>query len=132
MADREHLGRGLRFPVALDLGGGVATTALDDNVRQAIAVIVGTAPGERLGRPDFGCRIHDLMFAPNNEMTAARAEHYCQHAIAAHEPRVATVSVVATPNADEPNRLDLRIEYALAGRADKRSFVFPFYLEVAP
>lgn len=83
MRDREHLGRGLRFPVALDLGGGVATSALDDNVRQAIAVILGTAPGERLGRPEFGCRIHDLLFAPNNELTAARAELYCTEAISA-------------------------------------------------
>ena len=116
MRDREFLGRGLRFPVSVNLGGGVSTSALEENVRQAIFIILGTAPGERLGRPEFGCQIHDLMFAPNNELTAARAEVYCEEAIYKFEPRVARVTVTAAPNADEPNRLDIRIEYVIAGQ----------------
>lgn len=126
--DREFLGKGLRFPVSVNLNGGVSSSAYDENVRQSIFIILGTAPGERVHRPDFGCRIHDLMFAPNNDMTAARAEVYCEEAIYKFEPRIDAVTVRAGANADQPNRLDIRIEYIISGKNDKKNLVFPFYL----
>jgi len=126
--DRDFLGRGLRFPVSVNLNGGVSSSALDENVRQSIFIILGTAPGERINRPRFGCQIHDLMFAPNNDLTAARAEVFCEEAILKFEPRVDKVSCRATANPDEPNRLDIRIEYVIAGKNNKRNLVFPFYL----
>jgi uncharacterized protein len=126
--DRDFLGKGLRFPVSVNLNGGVSSSALEENVRQSIFIVLGTAPGERLNRPDFGCRIHDLMFAPNNDITAALAEVYCKDAIYKFEPRIEHVIVRAAANADQPNRLDLRIEYIIAGKNDKRNLVFPFYL----
>lgn len=126
---RDHLGKGLRFPVSVNLNGGVSSSQLEENVRQSLFIILGTAPGERINRPDFGCRIHDLMFAPNNDITAARAEVYCEEAIFKYEPRVEKVTCTAAPNADEPNRLDIRIEYVIAGKNDKRNLVYPFYLQ---
>ena len=125
---RDFLGKGVRFPVSVNLNGGVSSSTLEENVRQSIFIILGTAPGERINRPDFGCRIHDLMFAPNNDITAARAEVYCEEAIYKYEPRVEKVVCTANPNADQPNRLDVRIEYVIAGKNDKRNLVFPFYL----
>jgi phage baseplate assembly protein W len=127
--DREFLGRGLRFPVSVNLNGGVSTSALEENVRQSIFIILGTAPGERINRPHFGCQIHDLMFAPNNDLTSARAEVYCEEAIYKFEPRIEKVSCTASANADEPNRLDVRIEYVIAGKNEKRNLVYPFYLK---
>lgn len=126
--ERDFLGKGLRFPVSVNLNGGVSTSALEENVRQSLFIILGTAPGERLMRPDFGCRIHDLMFAPNNHMTAALAEVYCEDAIYKFEPRVDKLVVRAAANPDQPNRLDIRIEYVIAGKQDKRNLVYPFYL----
>ena len=127
--DREFLGRGLRFPVSVNLNGGVSSSQLEENVRQSIFIILGTAPGERLNRPTFGCQIHDLMFAPNNDLTAARAEIYCEEAIYKFEPRIERVACRAQPNADEPNRLDIRIEYVISGKNVERNLVFPFYLK---
>ena len=127
--DKDFLGKGLRFPVSINLNGGVSSSALEENVRQSIFIILGTAPGERINRPDFGCRIHDLMFAPNNDITAARAEVYCEEAIYKYEPRIESVTCTARPNADEPNRLDVRIEYVIAGKNEKRNLVYPFYLK---
>jgi predicted component of type VI protein secretion system len=69
------------------------------------------------------------MFAPNNPVTAARAEVFCEEAIYKFEPRVEKVSCFAVANRDEPNRLDIRIEYVIAGKNDKRNLVFPFYLK---
>lgn len=127
--EKDFLGKGLRFPVSINLNGGVSTSQLEENVRQSLFVILGTAPGERINRPMFGCRIHDLMFAPNNSITAARAEVFCEEAIYKFEPRVEKVVSFAQPNPDEPNRLDIRIEYVIAGKNDKRNLVFPFYLK---
>ncbi len=127
--DRDFLGRGLRFPVSTNLNGGVSSSQLEENVRQSIFIVLGTAPGERINRPYFGCQIHDLMFAPNNDLTAARAEIYCEEAIYKFEPRIESVLCRAAPNIDEPNRLDIRIEYVIAGKHDKRNLVFPFYLK---
>lgn len=127
--ERDFLGKGLRFPVSVNLNGGVSSSQLEENVRQSIFIILGTAPGERLLRPDFGCRIHDLTFAPNNPITAARAEVYCEEAIYKYEPRIEKVNCYAGPNADEPNRLDVRIEYVIRGKNDERNLVFPFYLK---
>ena len=127
--NRDFLGRGLRFPVSINLNGGLSSSALEENVRQCIFIILGTAPGERLARPYFGCQIHDLMFAPNNGLTAARAEVYCEEAIYKFEPRISRVNCRAMANPDEPNRLDVRIEYVIAGKNDKRNLVFPFYLK---
>ena len=127
--DRDFLGRGLRFPVSVNLNGGVSSSQLEENVRQSIFIILGTAPGERINRPYFGCQIHDLMFAPNNDLTAARAEIYCEEAIYKFEPRIEKVVCRAQSNPDEPNRLDIRIEYVIAGKNDRRNLVFPFYLK---
>lgn len=126
--ERDFLGKGLRFPVSVNLNGGVSSSAMEENVRQSIFIILGTAPGERLHRKDFGCRIHDLMFAPNSDITAARAEVYCEEAIYKFEPRVEFLNVRALANGDQPNRLDIRIEYIIAGKNEKRNLVFPFYL----
>ena len=128
MADREFLGKGWRFPVAVNLTGGISASSYEENVRESIFVILGTAPGERVNRPDFGCRIHDLMFAPNNDETAARAEYYCEEAIYKYEKRIEKVKCKATPSKDEPNRLDVRISYVIAGQSDKKNLVYPFYL----
>ena len=128
--DRDFLGKGVRFPVSVNLNGGVSSSQLEENVRQSIFIVLGTAPGERLNRPQFGCQIHDLMFAPNNHMTAAKAEVFCEEALYKFEPRVSKVVCNASVNADEVNRLDIRIEYVIAGKNDKRNLVFPFYLRV--
>lgn len=127
-ADREFLGKGWRFPVAVNLTGGISTSAYEENVRESIFIILGTAPGERLNRPEFGCRVHDLMFAPNNYVTAALAEHYCEEALLKFEPRIRNVEVKAAPNRQEANRLDVRISYMVGDTNNQRNLVYPFYL----
>ncbi len=129
MADKEHLGKGWRFPVAINLTGGVATSSLDESVRQSIFVILGTAPGERVGRAEFGCLIHNLVFAPCTPMTGALAEHYIEEALLKFEPRIQAVQCAASPNADDASRLDIDITYQLRGENHARNMVYPFYLE---
>ena len=125
---REFLGRGWRFPVAINRTGGIATSSQEENIRESIFVILGTAPGERIKRLDFGCDIHELLFAPNNPITAGLAIHYCAEALRKWEPRIENIHVTAEPSRDEPNRLDIRISYVVRATNRQGNLVYPFYL----
>ena len=130
MSDRrEFLGKGWRFPVAINLTGGISTSSYEENIRQSIFIVLGTAPGERIKRPTFGCDIHELMFAPNNPTTAALAEHYCEEALMKWEPRITKVQAQAEPSKHEPNRLDIRMSYVVVETNEERNLVYPFYLK---
>lgn len=115
--------------MAINLTGGISQSQYDENIRESIFIILGTAPGERLKRPEFGCEIHELMFAPNNVMTAALAEHYCEEALLKWEPRIEDLEVSAAPNENEPNRMDIRITYVVSEINEERNLVYPFYLK---
>ena len=126
---RDFLGRGWRFPVAINRTGGVSISSHEENIREAIFVILGTAPGERIKRKDFGCDVHDLLFAPNNSTTAGLAEFYCEEALRKWEPRISSVEAKATVSVSEPSRLDIRITYVVASTNRLGNLVFPFYLQ---
>ena len=125
---REFLGRGWRFPVAINRTGGISMSSEEENIRESIFVILGTAPGERVRRRGFGCDIQDLVFAPNNASTAALACHYCEEALRKWEPRISEVEAQAVASKDEPNRLDVRISYVVDGANQPSNLVYPFYL----
>jgi phage baseplate assembly protein W len=125
---RAFLGRGWKFPVEVDRAGGIAMSELDESIRQSIFIILGTAPGERVMRPHFGCEIHDLLFQPNNLTTAALAAHHAVEALTKWEPRIEEVEAEAEPSSDEPNRLDLQIRYKVRATNQSRNMVYPFYL----
>lgn len=122
------LGKGWKFPVEVSRMGGVGTSEEEEAVRQSIQVILGTAPGERLRRPEFGCRIHDLVFAPNNSGTVGLAAYYCEEAVQKLEPRIFNVTVDAAPADDDPARIDLTIRYQIRSTNNPQNLVFPFYV----
>jgi hypothetical protein len=126
---RDFLGRGWRFPVAINRIGGIATSAQEENIRESMFIILGTAPGERIMRPDFGCDIHELVFAPNSLGTAALAARYCEEALQKWEPRIVGVTARAEPSRDQPNRLDIRISYRIRATNHPANLVYPFYLQ---
>src|SRR6266568_349052 len=82
------LGIGVSFPIALDSGGAIETAQYEENVRQAIWIILGTAKGERAMRPDFGCGIYDLVFEVNSASTAGKVAQAVREALLIYEPRV--------------------------------------------
>ena len=126
---KRFLGSGWSFPVGTDQEGGIATSWHEENVEQNIQIILGTAPGERQMRPEFGCKIHDLVFKPNNRATANMAENYARTAIAKWEPRVGNVEVSADPDRYEEAKLRLEITYTIRTTNTTRNLVYPFYLE---
>jgi len=128
MAVKNFLGRGWKFPVGVDRDGGLATSAYEQNIEEAIEIILGTAPGERVMRPDFGCAIHDLVFAPNNAETSSKCAYLVGEALSLWEPRIQGVEVDAEPDFHEDNRLNVRIHYEVRATNSVFNMVYPFYL----
>jgi uncharacterized protein len=124
----EIVGRGWAFPPRLDAQGGVALTGDKNELDQAIQIILTTSPGQRVMRPTFGCRLHELVFAPNNLYTAVQARRYVEEALGMWEPRINVTNVQTQPDPNHSGRLLIEIEYEVKATHDKRSLVHPFYL----
>lgn len=107
---RELLGRGWAFPFRFDPStGGVATSGSEDNIRQSMTIILGTRPGERQMLPEFGCRIHELVFAPGTSANAGLVSYHVQQALARWEPRIDVLAVEAEPHVE--GRMTVRVRY---------------------
>lgn len=130
MPDDALIGRGWTFPVGVSGSGGIALATGRDDVEQAIRIILGTAPGERAMRPDFGCRIHDLVFAPTTGETIGLAKHYVEEALGWWEPRIEVRDVEVEADASDglAARLYVSIYYEVRATKDERTLVYPFYL----
>ena len=126
--DREYIGQGLAFPLQVDPQGGIALASGERDVEQAIRIILSTAPGERVMRPEFGCRIHELLFAPHDAATESLVVYYTEEALVQWEPRidVQEVNVSAEPGRD--GALLVEIKYRLKDTYDERSIVYPFFI----
>jgi phage baseplate assembly protein W len=128
MMEKDFLGKGFKFPVQVDGSGGVALNSYEENIESSLKIIIGTRPGERVMRPDFGCRIHELLFQPNNDATATQAAFYVREAIHKWEPRVENVRVSAYPDPQRDNVLVINVSYKVIRTNNQRNMVYPFYL----
>jgi phage baseplate assembly protein W len=124
----DFLGAGWAFPVSVDARGRIGLARQEQDVEQAIKMIVLTPKGQRLMRPDFGCHIHELIFAPNSPATAAMAAHYVEDALTMWEPRIRVLDVTAAADPEDGSRLLVEIRYEIKATHDPRSLVFPFYM----
>ena len=122
------IGRGWAFPPHLDHRGQIALVGDAEEIEQAIRIVLNTAPGQRVMRPEFGCRLHELVFAPNNGQTAGLAERYVREALGRWEPRIALERVLAEGDPDDRARLIITVQYRIKATHASRSLVYPFYL----
>lgn len=125
----EFLGTGWNFPIDVDGGQVLLTPDGDTGISQSIWIILSTAPGERLMRPDFGCGIHELVFGVNNAGTASAVAAQVRRALATWEPRIDVLDVYAAPDAAEPSRMLIEINYQVRSTNSRFNLVYPFYLE---
>jgi Bacteriophage baseplate protein W len=125
------LGVGTGFPLRLDPepgAGGLVRAAYEDSVRQSILVILGTAKGERAMRPDFGCGIHDLVFANMSTATIGSVVREVHESLLRLEPRIDVIQVDAAAG-DSANVLLIDIDYAVRATNTAFNLVYPFYLQ---
>jgi len=128
MAGVDFVGAGWAFPLATDATGSIALVVREREIEEAIRLILATAPGERPMRPEFGCRVHDHVFAPINAATAGAIAHDVRYALELWEPRIDVQDVLVSFDRADVGTLYIDIHYAIRGINDPRNLVFPFYV----
>lgn len=128
MASVDFVGSGWAFPLRTDPTGGIALVSREREIQEAIHLILGTAYGERPMRPEFGCGIHDYIFAPVDSSTAGRIAYEVEVSLVRWEPRIDLAEVRVTHSAENPSTLYIDINYRIRGSNDPRNLVFPFYV----
>ena len=107
----------------------IAEAAYEERVRQSIWIVLGTARGERVMRPDFGCGIHDLVFSVGDAATIARVGDEVRQALLLWEPRIDLLDVTVAADPAQPTTLLIGIEYRVRATNNFFNSVYPFYLE---
>lgn len=106
---KEFLGRGWAWPFRFDPAtGAVATSSAEDNIRESMTLVLGTRPGERQMMPDFGCRIHELVYTPNTQANASLIAYHVRAALQRWEPRIDVIDVKADPTAGGKVQVQVR------------------------
>lgn len=126
--NKSFLGRGIAFPLRITAAGSMAMAEGAENIEQGVRSVLGTAIGERVMRPLFGCRIHDYVFHPNSPTTAGYIAFYVREALDKWEPRIRDVEVNAAPDDENPAQLNVNIRYKIIATNEDRNLVYPFYL----
>ena len=124
----ELLGSGLSFPLTVDRRGGIALATGEQDVDQAIEIILSTAPGERPMRPEFGCGVHDFVFDSIDANTVGRMEDAIRVALERWEPRIEVQSVDFDLTQSGSGLLTIDIGYKVRATNTERNLVYPFYL----
>jgi phage baseplate assembly protein W len=123
----EFIGSGWAFPLRLDSTGSIALVSGEQEIEESIRLILGTAYGERPMRPEFGCAIHDYIFAPVDATTAGQIAYEVRASLARWETRIDVLDVAVTPDAQDPALVYIAIRYTISDTNDPRNLVFPFY-----
>ena len=126
-AGADLIGAGWAFPGRINASGGIALDRGAASTDAAIRLILSTAPGERVMRPEFGCSLWEHVFDPMDAGTVSLVEKSVRTALERWEPRIDVLDVIATPEPDA-GRLLIRITYLLRATNDQRNLVYPFYV----
>jgi phage baseplate assembly protein W len=124
----EIIGSGLAFPLAVDRRGGIALARDEQDIDQAIQLILGTAPGERPMRPEFGCGVHDFVFDSIDANTIGNMEEAIREALLRWEPRIDVTDVKFDASDAVNGLLTINIEYKVRATNTDRNLVYPFYV----
>jgi phage baseplate assembly protein W len=124
----EMLGAGLAFPLGVDNRASVALVRGEQDIDQAVQIILGTAPGERPMRPEFGCEVHDHLFDTIDAAMIGRLDAAIRAALDRWEPRIEITDIDYDLDRVGEGRLDVTIGYRIRATNSKRNLVYPFYV----
>jgi uncharacterized protein len=122
------VGRGIAYPMRVGPTGGIALASRDEEIAESMRLILGTSPGERPMRPEFGCPIHEHIFAPSDATTTGLIAFEVRNSLQRWEPRIDVHDVVVTAAEDQPALLFIDVTYSIRDANDRRNLVFPFYV----
>lgn len=130
LTQKDFLGRGWAMPVALDpRTGQIQSAEYETDIRQSIQIIVETAPGERVMRPNFGCRIHELVFSSIDTTTIQLIRSAVEDALRRCEARIDVLGVDVDESSAAHGQLLIELEYRVRKTNQTGNLVFPFYFK---
>ena len=133
MAERfdvsSFLGRGIKFPISVDeTTGRMQTSAYEEDIREAVYIILMTKPGERVRNPGFGCNIHEYAFGSTDFTTLKELERTVDEALVQWEPRIKNIDVEVSLDELDAGKLNILINYVVRATNNPFNLVFPFYI----
>ena len=126
---KEFLGRGWKFPIEVDATGSIALSEYEEDIREALRIILLTSNGERVMRPEFGAGLYDFVFESMSATTIGRVQAAITDALVKWEPRAQVLGVNVEPDRGEIGKLLIDIEYRVRATNNRFNLVFPFYLK---
>ena len=125
---QEFIGAGWAFPLRTDRTGSISLVRDQREIEESIHLILATSPGERPMRPEFGCSVHDYVFAPADAATAGDIAYAVRVALDRWEPRITLENVIVNFDGADAGVLLIDVQYTIRGTNDPRNLVFPFYV----
>jgi phage baseplate assembly protein W len=125
---RDFLGKGWKFPVQVDGTGRIALSRFEDDIREAVRIILLTAVGERVMRPEFGTGLHTFVFETMSVTNIGTIQAAVQNALIQWEPRIELLSVSVEADPGEVGKLLINIDYEVRATNTRFNLVFPFYV----
>jgi uncharacterized protein len=126
---KAFLGVGWSFPPCAAPDGATQIATYEQDVAQAIRIIIGTDWGERVMRPDFGAGLRSFVFGPLNQTTIQRVQTRVHESLIKWEPRIDVESVVASVTPAERNKLTIAVTYRVRSTNTRNNLVYDFYLQ---
>lgn len=126
--DASFIGRGIGWPMGVDHTGALRLTNGAQDLDRSIRVVLATAPGERVMRPQFGCRIWEMLFEPVTPGLLGEMAQAVKDALAQWEPRVAVDDVDVVPDGQDHSLVRIAVDYRVRATNDRRNLVYPFYV----
>lgn len=130
MDAKAFLGRGWAYPVQVNATGqDVLLAEHEEDIRQAVRIILETNHGERVMRPDFGAGLNDFVFEPINTTTLALIRHRVEATLIAWEPRIRVEQVEVRRLPESASGIEITVEYRVRATNTFYNFVYPFYMQ---
>jgi phage baseplate assembly protein W len=121
-------GRGISWPMGVDHTGSLAMTRGAEDIDRSLRIVLSTAPGERVMRPQFGCRIWEMLFEPVTANLLGAMAEAVRDAVAQWEPRVDLDDVQVVPDADDASLVRIALRFTVRTTNSERNLVYPFYV----
>lgn len=126
---KDFLGVGFKFPIEVDkMTGKMKTSYYEEDIQEAIHLIIMTRKGERIMRPEFGCGIHQYAFSTIDYTTLKLMESEVREALIMWEPRIINIEVTIVKDKSNAGQLNILIGYIVRTTNNPYNLVYPYYL----
>ena len=129
MYEKSFLGTGFKFPVCVDPNTGkVRTSSNEEDIAEAVRIILSTTPGERPMMPEFGCAINTFVFSGTDYTTMTLVKREVENSLIMWEPRIKDIRVDVSPADSDNGKLIINVNYVVRSTNNPFNLVYPFYI----